>query len=208
MYANCLRHLPDQGVTVAELAGRARTATNLDGMRRWGYVTFTPDPGPGKRPKPDALIRPTTWGIMSRDTWPAVTADVESRWRDRLGDPGFTALRAALAGIAERLDPLLPDCLPILGYGLATRRDGARGASGRQDRMNPERADRDRTDPDGEGLPDTARLPGAPDDPPVADPVAGCRCGPCFPGSCSRSRDSTRPSPARRWRSAPTSCGC
>jgi hypothetical protein len=123
MYANCLRHLPDEGIAIAELLDRARTGTNLDGMRRWRYVTFTPDPGHGKRPKPDALIRPTAWGIEARDTWQAVTAEVESRWRDRLGADAFGALRAALAGIVERLDPLLPDCLPILGYGLFTRRD-------------------------------------------------------------------------------------
>jgi len=123
MYANCLRHLPDAGITIAELLGRARTGTNLDGMRRWRYVTFDPDAGPGKRPRPDALIRPTAWGIEARDTWQAVTAGVESRWRDRLGAGAFGALRAALAGAAERLDPLLPDCLPVLGYGLFTRRD-------------------------------------------------------------------------------------
>lgn len=45
MWANCLRHLPDGGLTVAELRRRARTGTNLDGMRRWGYVSYTPDPG-------------------------------------------------------------------------------------------------------------------------------------------------------------------
>ena len=140
MYANCLRHLPDEGITIAELAGRARTATNLDGMRRWGYVTFTPDPGDpsiapespqggrarghrSARPKPDTVIRPTAWGIAARDTWRSVTAEVESRWRGRLGDADFAALRAALAGIVERLDPHLPDCLPILHYGLFTRRD-------------------------------------------------------------------------------------
>jgi methyltransferase (TIGR00027 family) len=148
MYANCLRHLPDAGITVAELRHRARTGTNLDGMRRWRYVTFTPDPGHGShlpggrppvppdglsdgrarvyrtgRPRPDALIRPTSWGIEARDTWQGVTAEVESRWRDRLGAAPFDALRAALAGLVERLDPDLPDCLPILGYGLFTRPD-------------------------------------------------------------------------------------
>ncbi len=157
MYANCLRHLPDAGITIAELRHRARTGTNLDGMRRWRYVTLTPDPGHGShlpgghsafpgapprtsrpvppeglpdgrarayrtgRPQPDALIRPTAWGIEARDTWQAVTAEVESRWRDRLGAGAVHALRAALAGIVERLDPALPDCLPILGYGLLTR---------------------------------------------------------------------------------------
>ncbi|HEX4291367.1 MAG TPA: class I SAM-dependent methyltransferase [Trebonia sp.] len=117
MYANCLRHLPDAGITIAELLARARTGTNLDGMRRWGYVTFTP------RPRPDALIRPTAWGIQARDTWQAVTAQVEHRWRDRLGTGPFDQLRAALAAVAEQLDPQSPDCLPILGYGLFTRRD-------------------------------------------------------------------------------------
>jgi methyltransferase (TIGR00027 family) len=123
MYANCLRHLPDAGITIAELLDRARTGTNLDGMRRWRYVTFTPDPGHGKRPAPDALIRPTPWGIEARGTWQAVTAEVESRWRDRLGAGAFDTLRTALADAVEHLDPRLPDCLPILGYGLFTRRD-------------------------------------------------------------------------------------
>ncbi|HEY7275389.1 MAG TPA: class I SAM-dependent methyltransferase [Trebonia sp.] len=148
MYANCLRHLPDEGITIAELAGRARTATNLDGMRRWGYVTFTLDPGdpsiapespPGgrarvhrsARPKPDTVIRPTAWGIAARDTWRSVTAEVESRWRGRLGDADFVALRAALAGIVEQLDPNLPDCLPILHHGLFTRRDQSTAAGAR-----------------------------------------------------------------------------
>jgi methyltransferase (TIGR00027 family) len=122
MYANCLRHLPDAGSTIADLRARARTGTNLDGMRRWRYVTYTPDPGQGKRPRPDALIRPTAWGIEARDTWRAVTAEVESRWRDRLGAAEFAALRAALTRLVEHLDPALPDCLPILGFGLRAQR--------------------------------------------------------------------------------------
>ena len=65
-----------------------------------------------------------------------MTEEVESRWRDRLGGAAFAALRAALAGVVEHLDPLLPDCLPILGYGLFTR---DRGAS---DALQPARAGR------------------------------------------------------------------
>jgi hypothetical protein len=148
MYANCLRHLPDEGITIAELVGRARTATNLDGMRRWGYVTFTLDPGDpsiapesphsgrarvhrSARPKPDTVIRPTAWGIAARDTWRSVTAEVESRWRGRLGDADFAALRTALVGIVAQLDPHLPDCLPILHHGLLTRRDQPTAAGAR-----------------------------------------------------------------------------
>jgi len=159
MYANCLRHLPDEGITVAELSGRARTGTNLDGMRRWRYVTFTPDPGRGKRPAPDALIRPTAWGIEARGTWQAVTAEVESRWRDRLGGVAFGALRAALAGMAAHLDPRLPDCLPILGYGLYTRREN--GLYSRRDKGGKDASTRPApvTPADQGGHADSAGLP-------------------------------------------------
>ena len=58
MWANCLRHVPDDGITVAGMRAAARTGTNLDGMRRWRYVTYTPDPGRGKRPRPDAVRAP------------------------------------------------------------------------------------------------------------------------------------------------------
>jgi methyltransferase (TIGR00027 family) len=126
MYANCLRFLPDQGTTIAGLRARARTGTNLDGMRRWGYVTFSPEPARGKRPDPDAVIRPTDRGRAARDDWEQVLPDIEARWRGRLGGAGYDALRAALVDTVERLDPALPDCLPILGYGLRTRRDPER----------------------------------------------------------------------------------
>jgi methyltransferase (TIGR00027 family) len=130
MWANCLRHLPDAGVTVAELRDRARTSTNLDGMRRWGYVSFTPDPGRGKRPRLDTVIAPTGWGIVARDTWDEVVPQVEARWRDRLGADTFATLRAALDGVVAHLDPALPDCLPILRYGLFSGPDQA-GRAGR-----------------------------------------------------------------------------
>jgi hypothetical protein len=157
MWANCLRHLPDEGITVAELYDRARTGTNLDGMRRWGYVTFTPSHLPGEgppappargddpptsprgpeRPKPDTLIRPTAWGSAALETWHEVTAQVESRWRDRLGAEAFAALRVALADVVARLDPALPDCLPILRHGLFTRPDQAGQAFRASGRKRP-----------------------------------------------------------------------
>lgn len=34
MYANCLQFLGDEGLSVRELEGLARTTTNVDGMRR------------------------------------------------------------------------------------------------------------------------------------------------------------------------------
>jgi methyltransferase (TIGR00027 family) len=118
MWANCLRFLPDDGITVAELHDLARTWTNLDGMRRWGYVTYTPDPGRGKRPGSDSVMRPTAKGRQARDLWRGLDDVIEERWRARFGPAAVGALRSALADIAADLDPALPDCLPILHHGL------------------------------------------------------------------------------------------
>jgi methyltransferase (TIGR00027 family) len=121
MWANCLRHVPtapDDGITVAAMRRAARTGTNLDGMRRWGYVTYTPDPGRGKRPRPDAVVRLTARGRESREVWDGLAAaadgEIERRWQDRFGGAATGGLRAALAGLVAELDPRLPDCLPIL----------------------------------------------------------------------------------------------
>jgi methyltransferase (TIGR00027 family) len=127
MWANCLRQVPDDGITVAAMRRSARTGTNLDGMRRWGYVTYTPDPGRGKRPRPDAVVRLTARGRESRQVWDDLAAaadgEIERRWRDRFGGPAVDSLQMVLAGLVAELDPRLPDCLPILGYGMYSRLD-------------------------------------------------------------------------------------
>jgi methyltransferase (TIGR00027 family) len=116
MWANCLRHVPaapDGGITVAAMRRAARTGTNLDGMRRWGYVTYTPDPGRGKRPRPDAVVRLTARGRESREVWDGLAAaadgEIERRWRERFGGAATGGLRAALTGLVAELDPRLPD---------------------------------------------------------------------------------------------------
>jgi len=130
MWANCLRHVPDAGITVAGLRRLARTGTNLDGMRRWGYVTFTPDQGPGKRPRPDAVIALTAGGRQARQLRDGLDAEIERRWRERFGTDEADGLRSALSDVVAQLDPALPDCLPILGYGLYSRLDPAATPAG------------------------------------------------------------------------------
>jgi hypothetical protein len=49
MWWTCLRFVGEDGVTVAELTRRARTGTNLPGMRRWGYISV--EPGPATLPR-------------------------------------------------------------------------------------------------------------------------------------------------------------
>jgi len=124
MYENCLRFL-DQPRTVAELRQLARTRTNLDGVRRWGYLTITragaAGGARGKHPGPDAVLRATAAGQQARELWEPLPALVEEHWRQRYGTTQIGDLRNALQVIAGQLDPGLPDCLPVLGHGLRSR---------------------------------------------------------------------------------------
>ncbi|HEX4830841.1 MAG TPA: SAM-dependent methyltransferase [Trebonia sp.] len=124
MWASSLRHVPDAGITVEALRAAARTGTNLAGLRRWGYVTFDPEPTRGKQPARDAVVRLTGPGRQARDGWAPVGAVVEDRWRERFGPDVVAGLRETLASIAAQLPASLPDCLPILGHGLSSRPRG------------------------------------------------------------------------------------
>jgi hypothetical protein len=123
MWENCMRFVTDEPITVGELETLARTGTNLDGMRRWGYVTID---GTSKkvhkaRPGPGAVLRATAKGLRARQVWLPLSGLIEERWRERYGAGQFGALRDSLIRLVEQLDPGLPDCLPILGAGLLSR---------------------------------------------------------------------------------------
>jgi len=123
MWENCLRHVTDQPITVGELEARARTGTNLDGMRRWGYITID---GTARkihkgRPGPDAVLRATAAGLRAREVWLPLPGLIEQRWRERFGPGQVDRLRESLVTVASQLDPGLPDCLPILGAALLSR---------------------------------------------------------------------------------------
>jgi DNA-binding MarR family transcriptional regulator len=117
---NCLRFVDENGISVRALEQKARTPTNLDGMRRWGYVTLAPDPA-DRRPKPPPsswLIRTTPGGRLARQVCGSLFAEIDNRWNDRFGPSSLARLKDALLVVAAKLDPGLPDCMPILGYGL------------------------------------------------------------------------------------------
>ena len=123
MFENCLRFVTDQPITVGQLETLARTPTNLDGMRRWGYITIDAAARRAHRgrPGPDAVLRATSRGLRAREVWLELPGLVEQRWRDRYGAGQIEGLRRALAGVAGQLDPGLPDVLPILGQSLFSR---------------------------------------------------------------------------------------
>jgi methyltransferase (TIGR00027 family) len=123
MFENCLRFVTDQPITVGELETLARTGTNLDGMRRWGYITID---GTAKkiyhgRPGPGAVLRATARGLRARQIWLPLPAVVEQRWIERFGAGPIGQLRQALLAVAGQLDPGLPDTLPILGQVMFSR---------------------------------------------------------------------------------------
>ncbi|HLY55020.1 MAG TPA: MarR family winged helix-turn-helix transcriptional regulator [Stellaceae bacterium] len=120
MWMTCMRFVGEDGITVRELERAARARTNFAGMQRWGYISLDPDPSKGrsKQPRPDALVRATLAGRMAQEIWHPLPADIEERWRDRFGEGEIVCLREHLWSIAGRLPADLPDCLPILGYGL------------------------------------------------------------------------------------------
>ena len=123
MWENCMRFVADEPITVGELLRLARTGTNLDGMRRWGYVTID---GTAKKihkghPGPDAVLRATPRGLRARQIWRPLPGLIEQRWLERFGAGPMARLRDPLLAVVRQLDPGLPDCLPILGPGLFSR---------------------------------------------------------------------------------------
>jgi DNA-binding MarR family transcriptional regulator len=118
---------PD-GVQLGEMERLARTRTNLAGMQRWRYITVTPGPKDRdpKRPGPEAVLRATAGGRVAQEVWGPLFGVIDDRWRTRFGEDAIADLRAPLSAIAESVDLDLPDCLPILGYGLfSSGRNGA-----------------------------------------------------------------------------------
>jgi hypothetical protein len=110
MWSTCMRFVSDEPIALKELERLARTKTNLHGMQRWGYITVGPAP-----PK---LICATAKGLKARTVWGPLFEVIERRWEERFGTLQLDQLRESLWALVSRFDLDLPDCLPILGYGL------------------------------------------------------------------------------------------
>jgi methyltransferase (TIGR00027 family) len=123
MWENCMRYVTGEPITVGDLEARARTGTNLDGMRRWGYITIdgTARKVHNGRPSPGAVLRATAAGLQAREIWRPLPGLIEQRWHERFGAERLGRMRGPLAGMVGLLDPGLPDCLPILGAALRSQ---------------------------------------------------------------------------------------
>jgi hypothetical protein len=120
MWWNCMRYVDETGLSVTGLETLARTATNLNGMIRWGYVTQTPAAASAAQTTRRAapILTATAKGLKARNVWRTLPDEVEARWRQRAGEAEIVELRESLAAIIPFFSTALPDCLPILGYGL------------------------------------------------------------------------------------------
>lgn len=120
MWLNCMKFVGEGGVGVGELEKLARTPTNLNGMERWGYVVVEPDPADprAKPPRSAWLIRATAKGRAAQEAWRPLFGVIERRWIERFGAGEIAQLRASLCEVIVQTEIELPECLPILGYGL------------------------------------------------------------------------------------------
>ncbi len=123
MYLTCMQYVPPEGIRVGQLADAARTGTNLHGMARWRYITIGPDNSNShaKPRKSDRLILPTPAGLKAREIWKPLFEVIEKRWQTRFHAEQIQQLRSALCGVLTPIPFNLPDCLPILSYGLYTK---------------------------------------------------------------------------------------
>ncbi len=115
MWSNCMQFVGEQGIRVGELEHIARTKTNLNGMQRWGYITIEGSP------QSASVIRATSTGRQAQKVWRPLFDEIEKRWEVRSGQDLVHQLRETLGALISRIDGDLPDCLPILGYGLFSR---------------------------------------------------------------------------------------
>ena len=123
MWSNYMRFVGEKGMRVREMEYLARTKTNLNGMERWGYIVVEPDPA-DSRPKPPRsarLIRATHKGRKAQEVWQPLFNAIEQRWQVRFGKDEIDQLRKSLWAVASQFDVELPDCLPILRYGLVSK---------------------------------------------------------------------------------------
>jgi DNA-binding MarR family transcriptional regulator len=119
-WSNYLRHLPDDGCTVRELArragdGKSSIASRLHELHRWGYVRVHPGEGNAA----ERLVTLTKNGTLARECWAPLESVVEDRWSARLGASTIAGLRAELAQLPVGTG--LPLGFPILAW------DRARG---------------------------------------------------------------------------------
>jgi hypothetical protein len=117
MWANVLRYVEAEAITVGQLEARARTSgLQLSGLRRWGYVSLSAPTGQALRSPPsrDTTVTLRAAGRRAATVWRTVPHDIDERWRARFGAAAVDRLTSALGEVFAALDLDPPDYLPII----------------------------------------------------------------------------------------------
>jgi DNA-binding MarR family transcriptional regulator len=122
MWVMLLRFVGEDGVPVRELQSQAHLPDKEFRMwlirmsKWWGYVIVERNPDPQKW-----MVRPTPGGRKALESWRPLTGVIEKRWQKRFASGLVEELRESLSALIQQFDAELPDCLPILGYGLLSQ---------------------------------------------------------------------------------------
>lgn len=133
VWANLMRFVGEDGVSVRDLAARAMAPDQhvkfeLGCLERWGFIILRSDPsddppvlstrerragwGSGRGIRLDWMVRLTLKGVTASRIWPPLFGEIEQRWEKRFGKRAFRRLRQALQRIADQLEVELPQALP------------------------------------------------------------------------------------------------
>jgi hypothetical protein len=123
MWANGLRFIEEDGVTVDELQALARARCNIGGLERWGWISVG-DAGAERREgygshrgvKGSTVLRPTRAGSYARRLWPRTITTVEERWRGRFGSQVVGPLREVLSPLSASMPWAPPEVHPSDGF--------------------------------------------------------------------------------------------
>jgi len=115
-WANGLKHVDRDGMTVGELSDRELIAArflqgNNPGLVRWGYLRLMPGGGKSKKLDRDWTVVPTANGLLAQRTWAPIPGEVDAMWRQRW--PDVAPLRDALDRVISAADRELLDHLPV-----------------------------------------------------------------------------------------------
>jgi DNA-binding MarR family transcriptional regulator len=130
VWANFLRFVGDDGITVRELSSRPGVPRwAFDGMRRWGYVTIGPAPHDErlKPPKGELQVSLRPAGRSAAAIWRELPAVIETRWRDRFGADAVIELREPSEAILAQINEDLPRYLVGGGYEMFAGSDQTAG---------------------------------------------------------------------------------
>jgi len=117
-WSMCLKHVPEEGTTVAEVLERGFLGDKFllgtnPGMVRWGYLRLDRGDSTSKRPNTSWTVRLTPSGRQAQQTFAPLPDLIESRWIKRW--KSVSELRRVLEDLVGAFDHALPDHVPING---------------------------------------------------------------------------------------------